>query len=983
MLSGEQVTLPLSTSVALVPGRNLAVRYAQTRQQYPYLPDMALLSAEMNELTRTGGVPVSVDDGKPWIRFYARRCCVGVRATSRGDAFSIEFIEPLNLRNHERLAGSRLRVAPRSWIYSALLNAIPPGCQAPDQQIRSAWQHSRRQSDHSADQGRPTRHDVFCAALDLVVEGARQIEAAKDRVRPALPYYEVRSAAETRHSAAGIYDFLLSRPGRIEPGAMVELRHAPDLRGKVSTVDGERLAVHFDTAVDRRRIPAQGELIISGGDLIQRIQRDAIARLRGGTTLNPNLLSLLADATFAAYHGPPPDVATLQPAEPLDDDQQDAYRRALSVPDLLCVLGPPGTGKTRTIVEIARSAAARGERVLIASQTNTAVDNCMERLPAALTAIRVGNEDRITGAARNKTLAATAAELQQRILSRSEVTALRLAPWLAEPRPAQGWLRRLDAGLADVNEARNANNTALTAWATAVAAIESRLGEPVQQSHLAWQTAQREAATGLENVQQLTAHQQRAESKANGPLGFWYRWSANRYRGRLAQATHYTAQAQARSAQAERDHASRTEELRRTVGRDTAVLRAGAQATAAQAAIGVALDRAQQAAQQFARLLAGIVGVPTVPDDDGLIHFAEWCRGIDAMLQVRARLLRDWREQLTQPAEQLHAELIRDADVIGATCIGVGVQKNKLSDLEFDLAIIDEAGQIPLTSTLVPLIRARRAVLVGDHHQLPPFVDDEVRQWLQRHPLTDTRIEAAQLTELLTHSAFERLIRAAPPANQVLLSQQRRMPAVLSDFISTRFYQGRLGTATEPRPRSAIFRSPLVLVDTADLPARDRAERRRDKTETWQTAGCDNLAEARLVLDLVQWYARYGRQWAVIAPYRAQVQLLTQRLRELLDDDAVRDRVGTVDTFQGREYDIVVYSFTRSNPAARVGFLAELRRLNVAITRAREQLILIGDYSTLVRAQDPGFRHLAGELFSYAQQHGDIVASRRLRDRLR
>jgi superfamily I DNA and/or RNA helicase len=186
------------------------------------------------------------------------------------------------------------------------------------------------------------------------------------------------------------------------------------------------------------------------------------------------------------------------------------------------------------------------------------------------------------------------------------------------------------------------------------------------------------------------------------------------------------------------------------------------------------------------------------------------------------------------------------------------------------------------------------------------------------------------------------------------------MPSVIADFVSQQFYGNQLTTATGPRTLPGPFRSPLAIVDTADQIPTQRAERNRPRSETWQAAGRDNLAEARLVVDLVQRYAQAGRDWAVIAPYRAQVQFIDGRLRAMLGADAVTDRVGTVDAFQGKENDIVIYSFTRSNAGGEVGFLAELRRLNVAITRARAQLVLIGDFSTLCRARHGGFRQLAG-----------------------
>ncbi|MEN3615797.1 AAA domain-containing protein [Plantactinospora sp. ZYX-F-223] len=978
----------MSAPIALVPGRNFATRYAEARQQHPYLPDLMAFTVELNQLNGTGGVPVTVDEPRrgsraPWIRFYAQRCCVGVRASSRADAFVVEFIEPLNLRGHQRLGRSRVRLAPRAWTYAPLLNGVPAGCQAPDAAIRRLWQEQHDQAGPPTVPRRPARYDAFCDALETVVEGARQIELAQQQARPSLTYYDVRSAGESRRSSAAIHVFLLSRPGQVKRDDMVQVRQVPDLRGRVLDLDGEQLTVQFEDAVHRPRIPAQGELVVSGNDIVQRIQRDAVAALRAGTTRNPMLLPLLADMSFAPYPGPPESVAAMRPIEPLDGDQTDAFRRALSVPDLLLVLGPPGTGKTRTIVEIATAAAGRNERVLVASQTNTAVDNVIERLPAALTAIRVGNESRIAGAVQHKTLASTAADLQQRILSRTEAAAGRLAPWLAEPSPAQGWLRRLDVALGDVQQARATHALTAEAHRAAVAAVEARFGPSVTRSEQARQDAERTYAQISARVQRLTTQLQAAQGRVDGPFGFLHRWRAVRRQRRLDETIPRAAEAQAALARAVQEITTRTAELRHAVEADAAVHGAARKASEAEVAVNHAGGEARTAARSYTSLLAGVVAVPPLPDDlDGLFSFVDWCRGIEPVLRGRARLLRDWRQQLAGPSDQLHPELLRYADVIGATCIGVGVQKNQLSDLEFDLTVIDEAGQIPLASTLVPLVRAPRAVLVGDHHQLPPFVDDDVRQWLAHRDATASGTDPTQLIELLTHSAFERLIRHAPATNQVLLSRQRRMPAVLADFVSAQFYGGRLSTDAKPRPPSAVFRSPLALVDTADLSPKERAERQRPGTETWQVAGIDNLTEARLVLDLVQWYTRHGREWAVIAPYRAQVQLLTTRLGELLGGEAVGDRVGTVDAFQGREYDIVVYSFTRSNPQGRVGFLSELRRLNVAVTRAREQLILVGDMSTLVRANDAGFRHLAGELFRYAQRHGDVVPSRQLRKRL-
>ncbi|RSM44159.1 hypothetical protein DMB66_52515, partial [Actinoplanes sp. ATCC 53533] len=180
--------LQVGVPVAIVPGLSLAQRFATARREYPYLPDPVQLVHQLIQLNARGGVPVSVDDGKPWIRLYAQRACTGVRATKRGDAFSIEFVEPMTLTNHSRLARSRLRVAAPGWVYFPELRQVQPGYAAPDGEVRAAWRRLQTPRDKSAV---PTRYDAFCDALDLVIEAGRQIEAERDPGERILPYYEV------------------------------------------------------------------------------------------------------------------------------------------------------------------------------------------------------------------------------------------------------------------------------------------------------------------------------------------------------------------------------------------------------------------------------------------------------------------------------------------------------------------------------------------------------------------------------------------------------------------------------------------------------------------------------------------------------------------------------------------------------------------------------------------------------------------------
>lgn len=952
--------------IFLLAGRSFPARYAEQRRADPFLPEVHLLVRQLEQLSAAGGVPVTVDDRGGLIRLYVQRCCIAVRL-SRYGAYSIEFVDPMRLVSHSRLARSRLRLVASNWVYAAGSPRMPPGSTVPDRELRQAWKRSRNRS--SAEE-LPSRYRTFFRELDAIIKAGRTIDAERNPAGRILPYREVRSTARRRRTATSQYDFTLSRPDDVPTGALVHLRTNPDLRGRVSEIDGRRLTVDFEGAVDRRRITESGELVVDANEVVSRVQTAAVARLRAGSALNPRLLPLLVDGDFL-----PLTPVAARPAVPLDEAQNDAFERALGVADLLCIEGPPGTGKTTTIVEIAQAAVARGERVLITSQTNKAVDNVLERMPAALTAIRVGNEEKMTQAVRHKTLAATAGQLQERILSRTEATAQRLEPWSGEPSVASRWIRRLGEQLAAGREAEQARDAATAQRAEVAAAVEQRFAAPLARS---WETRThtfQATQAAFAEVNGLSSRSQRADLRAGGPLSFLFGWYARRMRSRLAEAGHRASQAQTVDERAAHAHAALLAQASAAASSDPGVLQAEGRITAAEAAIAQCRTNAVESASQIRRLLAGVEQAPELePEIPWLVAFHDWCLGWEPFLAERAKLLTAWREQLSRPSELLHADLIRYADVIGVTCIGVGVQANKLVDLDFDLVVVDEAGQIPLASALVPLVRARRMVLVGDHRQLPPYVTDDVRHAVAAG--------GNGLTDLLVRSAFERLVATAPESNRVMLNQQRRMPAVLANFVSTAFYDGKLLTAGRARKPLAFFSSPLTVVDTSGLDSAARSERRINRTETWQTDGYDNPAEAELVQNLIQAYAAADRDWLVIAPYKAQVRTIEAQLRALLGDQAVSDRIGTVDAFQGQERDVVVFSFTRSNPRRDIGFLGELRRLNVAITRAREQLVLVGDRNTLVHARHPGFRQLARDLFRYADLHGDVVAAEKLKDRL-
>lgn len=327
-------------------------------------------------------------------------------------------------------------------------------------------------------------------------------------------------------------------------------------------------------------------------------------------------------------------------------------------------------------------------------------------------------------------------------------------------------------------------------------------------------------------------------------------------------------------------------------------------------------------------------GVPP----DKIQEMAEWLE-----IQREADELFDEAEELR---DQAVSEILGDAEVVCTTNSTAG--SDVMGDLEFDVLVLDEATQATEPSCLIPLTRACRVVMAGDHRQLPPMV---------------LSMEAAR--EGLRESLFERLAERYPEIVS-LLGVQYRMNCEIMKFSSREFYDGELDAAEGVGDRSLNDLDidlggspvldpdkPLVYVDTCGV---DAGERRRPGSTSRENPFEAKLV-ARTAIDFVEGGVPPG-EIAVISPYDDQVDL-TQRL---LEDQGVEEvEVDTVDGFQGREKDVVLVSLVRSNPDSEIGFLDEARRFNVSLTRARRKAVVVGDSGTVTEADVlEGFVEYAG-----------------------
>lgn len=312
-----------------------------------------------------------------------------------------------------------------------------------------------------------------------------------------------------------------------------------------------------------------------------------------------------------------------------------------------------------------------------------------------------------------------------------------------------------------------------------------------------------------------------------------------------------------------------------------------------------------------------------------------------------------WRQILRRsPDAELDAWL-DGRNVIGATCIGLASARWGIGTQTFDLVIVDEAGRATFPELLVPLNRARRALVVGDPFQLPPVVDEAMLDGRDGE-------DRATMHEFLGASYFAQLYAALPDANRAMLGLQYRMASGISSVVSRLFYDGRLGDGRDAGSESArAWPDHVLWVDTSA--AGFRAE--RDEAGSLRNRGELTVALAWLEA-LARRVERASRARAatvfLMTPYRAQKALaLAEVSRRNWPGLAVLVR--TVDEVQGQEADFVVFTGTRTG--GNVDFVADRYRMNVALSRAREAFVLVGHAEGLARPGNPfaGLREILGE----------------------
>ena len=639
---------------------------------------------------------------------------------------------------------------------------------------------------------------------------------------------------------------------------------------------------------------------------------------------------------------------------PLNAIQKEAVEKALGTRDILLIQGPPGTGKTQVIVEIlhrlkkACLKEKRPLRVIVSSTQNDAVENVVSKLGSALVIHHVVKD---SGTARQEMYA-------------------------AETRKVVSELERLNQSCSDYSLAQQ---TLLEQRDAVLAGLEHSLlgcGSPREQAALLRTFFASEAASWLPVVFRQEGERLLTELESAPPAAL-EEVGKNGSQGTLPsrllallqapfseQAACELAVLVEQGELSDSGHPARAlvEDLGHNISQYLERKRP--------------LDRL---ARKWDDLRASLSMEREAPPSAPIrqTNPLEWS------FRLREHLSRQMEELPLSPSlvrQRLAANILRSphawenikktySEVVAATLQRCADFEVPVDEDPFDMAIIDEAGRSSPFDLLIPMVKARRTILIGDQQQLPPTVEELLRKRLES--------EQNEVPDLSEESLFSVLYHELRPENKILLTEQYRMHEAIGDLVSEQFYDNKLnsywsGERSAGRlSRLGLFKDrPLVWIDTsASLADKERTQRNEVELEV-----IDRIL-AHLAEQKAAGVTLGPKHVGIITFYREQKDEIAAKIGcypSLVD----HLEWGTVDAFQGKEFPVVILSTVRHNRKGFIGFLSLPHRINVAFSRAQSQLIILGSSQTFCSDNEKrGSRYLAGAYQACSREQGLVLTS--------
>lgn len=756
----------------------------------------------------------------------------------------------------------------------------------------------------------------------------------------------------------------------------------------VEQIDGWLYIKFHDMANSYDRIAASGE-IKERSNPEYAFKLEALQLLKKDMSPNKYLLSILADRKVKPFtvrkRYTPYDVmekdGSVHPN--VNPSQKEAIEKALNVEDFLLVQGPPGTGKTTIITEMIEDFVRQGLRILICSKNNLAVDNVLEKCQnlyydeaktRKMQCLRLGNEEKVLPSVRTALPRPLTQKIQNDVRIQSETA-------------RKAYLQREQKIIEQCDEA-------LKDTAVICSLIRFFLKEKDMYISLLekFTNSKWTFLFGKGRREQFTKELRFLPRKID--ILAEQLFSFMKYENLEVQPEEIQQHLQ--EVRSIYDSMERIEqELERASIRYDLVL--GKEKKTVLAECAQTIDGERDIRQKIDTLLAykgnpaaQAVQTPTYVGeitptyvDDFQHKVQEQIRTLQSRKKLLRQVLDEWHEELESDQSSLEEPLLRTVHIIGATCIGVNT-KNNFKNVEYDVAIVDEAGQITLHDLLVPLVKAKKIILIGDHLQLPPGAETDFCAYVQEQKMlgfedTDDEEESRQyadeLDKVFSVSLFEQLFRDKRfDRNKVMLDTQFRMHPEIAEFISVNFYDGKYKSGVSEAARTlkiAGFTRPMYFVDTCH--AKEKYEDTNPDPAVHVNSYEANICASYLAKILVaienDAYEMPKKNLkdengaydiGVITAYKKQIAYiregLEKQLLKVFDPEKVEHilshlAINTLDSFQGRDNQIIFYSFVRSNREHKIGFLNEVRRLNVMMTRAKSLLVMVGDSETLTESR--------------------------------
>lgn len=638
--------------------------------------------------------------------------------------------------------------------------------------------------------------------------------------------------------------------------------------------------------------------------------------------------------------------------------QMLAIERGIKTKDIQLVLGPPGTGKTTVIVNWVKYFVKHGKRVLVSSQNNSAVDNVLERVGRDENAriIRIGNIDKIQDNCKQYAPEQQVGKTAEDYIEKLKMSQSGILKDMSGIKETLAYVESVYDDYKLFADCRQ------TTWDSAL--VQKEKLKQLSDLH-------NEKCNALINYRRIYELRIRKDiayfalKKKTGFLSFLLKPIIFLLDKTTKYLNKKLKEKADRYIESIKEYNRSADEFKALITDAKYVSAKKTYGEILQKCSGYKFDMKNEGPFPIEPLSADYLLSDNVDPVTEIDNYRRKLTDIYARLVIVKKTLDDWGKSIeTHRTEIVTDLLVENSNVVGATCIGINTRP-KFRKLNFDVSIIDESGQIQIHNAIVPMTRAPKTLMLGDHLQIPPAANDAVVKLCRDNEVPEKQIE------LLNKSFFEYLFTRFEKEdentpNLTRLDEQFRMPGNISDVISDWFYKGNYHAHYDMGRWNPIISgttTPLITISTS------REKNRFETAE--QGGGYSNDLEAKMAAKIVASLAGSAfkadksgvstPQIGIISAYGKQVRLIRQKITEEnlgFSPDQVYSIAASLDSFQGQERPLIIYSCTRSADAkrvppsrARVGFLKELRRLNVAFTRCQIQLVIIGDFDYLTTCE--------------------------------